>query len=157
MPISEGRALRINGRNGSGKTTILKILAGCYIVSGVKPLKSCVWVPSEPMLLAGMKVKDQLAFYQILGEGSTIWLTGYRDKSISQLSKGQKQLLHLAKLFYTSAQIWLLDEPFTALDKHHTQQFSDMMDNHLSQGGSVVYSSHEVNRQQDEVLCLDAG
>lgn len=156
IPILQGQALRISGKNGVGKTTVLKILAGYYIIPGIQPLRSCSWLPSEPMLLEGMAVKSQLRFYQTLGEGNPSWLQGCVDKQIHELSKGQKQLLHLTKLLYSSANIWLLDEPFTALDNDHTKQFSDIMDRHILSGGAVIYSSHENNRKQDQFICLDS-
>ena len=156
ISLAENQAVCLSGRNGCGKTTVLKILAGHLQLSCTQPLSNAVYIPAEPILLNGLSVKRQLEYYQTLNPKilSIDWLQDQLTKPVESLSKGQAQMLSLMQLCYGKRQIWLLDEPFNALDEYACNTFSQFMDNHIHAGGAILYSSHIKLREGDQCILL---
>lgn len=156
ISLAESQAVCLSGRNGCGKTTVLKILAGHLQLPCTQPLSNAVYIPAVPILLNGLSVKHQLEYYQTLNKKtvSLDWLQDQLSQPVESLSKGQAQMLSLMQLCYGKSQIWLLDEPFNALDQYACNAFSQIMDEYIHAGGTVLYSSHIQMRKSDRCISL---
>ena len=84
---------------------------------------------------------------------ASVSLAGYEDRPVGSLSAGQQRRVALARLLLSPAPLWLLDEPFTALDASGCDWLDAQIRSHVSGGGAVVYTSHQPSRfgslQQD--------
>jgi heme exporter protein A len=165
--VANGDTVRITGANGSGKTSLLRILCGLLTPTEgevrwngarIQVLKEeyarhLVYLGHAPAVkdeltgaenlraacaLAGLAVsagqlRDALAHFGVPG-----------DKAVRQLSQGQRRRAALARLVVSwAAPLWLLDEPFTALDAGAAQLTRALLGEHAQRGGSVVYSTHQ--------------
>jgi heme exporter protein A len=84
--------------------------------------------------------------FQALAE---VKLAGYEDTPCFQLSAGQLRRVALARLFFSSAKVWILDEPFTALDKTGVALLENKLAHQAAAGGLVIITSHqEINLPQ---------
>ncbi len=164
---SAGVPLIVRGDNGSGKTSLLRIIAGL-----LDPFEGGVrWDggPGDPSsqevdpcevhylghlngLKSGLTVRESLVFDAALqGLGSDkldVGLEAFNlkplaDTAVRFLSAGQKRRVALARLSVIPKQLWLLDEPSVGLDRDSTQRLWDVVAHHLSDGGFAVISSHE--------------
>ncbi|GAC1375202.1 MAG: cytochrome c biogenesis heme-transporting ATPase CcmA [Aquirhabdus sp.] len=174
--ISSGQILHIQGPNGIGKTTLIMMLAGLIPVSDFDKA-SILWGDLTPEdwsvlylghsvgLNLGLSVRENLRFIQALNSSSLVnWdaalnavgLSGYEDISVAQLSSGQKRRVGLARLWLTNDtdQLWLLDEPFTALDAVMTRRVSDRLIEYTRSGGRVILTSHQSLSIPVEILDL---
>ncbi len=165
--LQAGEILQVTGGNGSGKTTLLRLLAG-LIQPTVGELTWCGQPFSidriayqQALFYVGHKagVKTELSAYENLhlmtGLVKThpavslrkalaqVELENYADSYAYQLSAGQQRRLVLAKLLMVSAKLWILDEPFTALDTRGIQLFETFISQHLQAGGMVILTSHQ--------------
>jgi len=85
-------------------------------------------------------------------------LYAYGDNEVGSLSAGQKRRLALARLLATESLLWILDEPFTSLDKASMALFAALFEQHLQQGGLIVVTSHhEIDLPRQAVKRLDLG
>jgi heme exporter protein A len=166
--VGAGTLLRIAGANGSGKTSLLRILCGL-----LAPTQGEVRWKGEPIRrlreeysrelvhvghAAGLKDEltpaENLAVTCVLA-GVAASTTGVRDalarlgvaedKLVGRLSQGQRRRAALARLAL-SAQVpplWLLDEPFAALDAGAISTVLDLMRSHAARGGAVVFTTHQ--------------
>jgi len=163
--VNTGDILRITGTNGSGKTSLLKILAGLnapeegettfnnhsvksdeyqnevfYLghLSAISAELTCI---ENLKFLTGLnKSIDQHLLIESLDQ---VGLKGYEDEYCAKLSAGQKRRVILAGLFVSNAKIWLLDEPFTALDPHGVKIVEDRISKHCAQGGFCLFTTHQ--------------
>jgi heme exporter protein A len=164
--VNAGEVLQIEGQNGSGKTTLLRILCGLmeayegemfwegqpvidvqevffqallYVghLSGVK-----VALTAEENL-AWMRRLDPLLNRITIAEAlDKVGLYGYEDIPCYALSAGQQRRVGLARLYLSSAPLWILDEPFTALDKKGVAEKEALLAQHVQAGGCVVLTTH---------------
>ncbi len=72
-----------------------------------------------------------------------VGLQGYEDVPCHTLSAGQQRRVNLARLYLSSATIWLLDEPFTAIDKSGIRSIEKLINEHINEGGAVVIATHQ--------------
>ena len=164
LSVEPGQVLLLEGENGSGKTTLLRILCGYrqqdqgqllwngkaiteiadyfqYIsyVGHKNGIKDELTVEENLEMMASMmsvsapKIKDVL---------KQIGLFKYSDVITRQLSAGQKRKLALARLLMTSRPFWMLDEPFTSLDKSSVRYFESVIREHIQRNGMLILTSH---------------
>jgi heme exporter protein A len=162
--LGPGGLLRVRGANGSGKTTLLRALAGL-----TRPAEGSVRWRAEPigddyrkeMLFLGhaaavkdeMTVLENLAFAVQLSGSQTrdcksalerLGIARLADLPARYLSQGQRRRAALARLALSAdVPLWLLDEPFAALDAEGIAQLSALCAAHLAAGGMLVLTSHQ--------------
>ena len=166
--LGAGELLHLKGKNGSGKTTLLRALAGLLLpesgeiqwdgrpirslreeyarhllflghLNGIKGDLTAVENLRIAATLDGHRLDEQRA-WQILGD---IGLRGHEDLPTKHLSQGQKRRVALARLFANNARLWILDEPFTALDVAAVESLQEVIGRHVGQGGMVVVTTHQ--------------
>ncbi|WP_447956201.1 cytochrome c biogenesis heme-transporting ATPase CcmA [Vreelandella sp. EE7] len=182
VEINAGELLRVEGPNGSGKTTLLKILAGQLndyegtLYFNEKPLGQCrddflanlVYLGHAPGVKAGLTPLENLAWYQALDGGPVseaaceralgdIGLAGFEDVPVGQLSAGQGRRVALARLNLTPRALWILDEPFTAIDREGVKALEQTLWAHADKGGSVVITTHHALAEQTRVRRITLG
>lgn len=183
LRLTAGELLHIHGRNGSGKSTLLRTLCGlfqptqgevCWNGTAIDKLREEY---GKEVLYIGHKpgIKDDLTAVENLNIASTLdgeplgeeqaWqaleqmgLRGFEDLPSKHLSQGQKRRVALARLLVSKARLWVLDEPFSALDKSAVSALQAVINTHLHEGGMVVLTTHqEVELTQGEVKQLQLG
>ncbi len=163
--VSSGRALTIEGANGAGKSSLLRVLAGLLEpqrgrVSLVeKPdtfredeLESlCHYLGHDNAMKPALSVQDNLAFWRsFLGRPDLevdealdlVGLGGLESVPFGHLSTGQRRRVSIARLLTSYRPIWLLDEPTSGLDGVSRKQFGSLMQAHLDDGGLIVAATH---------------
>jgi len=163
--LQSGDVLQVQGANGSGKTTLLRILttalrptSGDILYSG-QLVSQCRFNYLSRILFLGhqtgvnlsLSVAQNLAWMS--GQNSAAdrfaealkvaALTDYARVACQKLSAGQQRRVALAQLLLSEADIWYLDEPYTALDKEGVEMVNKCMDLHRKRGGAVVLSTHQ--------------
>jgi heme exporter protein A len=166
--LQGGELLRLRGSNGSGKTSLLRILCGL-----VEPAEGEVlWkgedirsqrdeFNAEILYLGHLNgIKADLTGFENLRISNTlrgetpsddqiydaleqIGLGGREDLPTQVLSQGQKRRVALARLLLSDAALWVLDEPFVALDVDAVAQLAKLIEAHLQKGGMAVYTTHQ--------------
>ncbi|MGM0784896.1 MAG: cytochrome c biogenesis heme-transporting ATPase CcmA [Pseudomonadota bacterium] len=167
LDIQAGEIVRVEGPNGSGKTTLLKILSGQLadyegdLFWGERPMRqareaflsSLLYLGHAPGVKAALTPLENLAWYQALAgqprdESSrmaaleSIGLVGFEDVPAGQLSAGQQRRVALARLLLTPRPLWVLDEPFTAIDRDGVHALEQRLVDHARQGGCVLVTTH---------------
>jgi heme exporter protein A len=166
--LDGGELLRVAGENGSGKTTLLKILAGLLEpdAGGVRwrgqPIRrlreeyarNLVYLGHAPAVKGELTAAENLAVACTLG-GLSPAPQALRDAlaryglpgdgiPVRKLSQGQRRRAALARLLLSaSAPLWLLDEPFAALDAAAARLTEELIGRHVAGGGAVVYTTHQ--------------
>lgn len=170
--LEAGEILQIEGPNGSGKTTLLKILSGQFHdhegevlwrgqpVARVRDdfLGSLLYLGHQPGIKGTLTPLENLAWYQALAGHSraaavsptelawaalaAVGLAGFEDVPAQQLSAGQQRRIALARLHLTPRHLWVLDEPFTAIDTEGVNALEALLLAHAERGGSVVMTTH---------------
>jgi heme exporter protein A len=159
---SSGEALAVIGANGSGKTSLLRMIAGLLTVAegaiGLEGGETELTLPEQAHYLGhrdalkpALSVIENLAFWRdfLGGEVSdagqslaTVGLDHAVDLPAAYLSAGQRRRLSIARLLTVRRPIWLLDEPTNALDVAGQGLFASLMGDHLARGGLIVAATH---------------
>lgn len=165
LQVFAGDVIQIGGPNGIGKTTLLRAIAGIstdyygQILYAGEPVSVSAWDFASDRLylghLPGIKKSltpaENLEWY-IAQNGAAVTtnealaavgLYGYEDSPCYQLSAGQLRRVALARLHLSRARIWILDEPFTAIDKLGVSQLEALIAQHCINGGAVILTSHQ--------------
>lgn len=181
LTIESGQWWQIEGHNGIGKTSLLRILAGLAVAAegrvlwngapiqqqrenyyaelfylghqaGVKPELSAWENLRFFQKIHGLPLSDE-ALWNALGKVSLI---GREDLPCSHLSAGQQRRVALAKLWLTEARLWILDEPFTAIDKKGVAELIAHIEQHCACGGIAIFTSHQTAESDKvQILSLD--
>ena len=160
LKISSGEKINIFGKNGSGKTSLVKIIAGItYPSSGnisintdLSYYKDVFYIGHKYGLKNELSVYDNLNYIMSLNHVDKYVdleeeLNFYDIKTsvkgiVKYLSHGQKKIISLIALTLTDNKLWILDEPFTGLDQTIVDKFITKINTHIKKSGSVVITSH---------------
>ena len=151
LRLEAGQALQITGRNGIGKSSLLRIVAGLApAFAGTVASEGAIGLVDErPALDPALTLDGALAFWRrIDGDDeenrhlARLGLEGLLDVPVRYLSTGQKKRAALARLLGQRADIWLLDEPLNGLDTRGSDRLATAIAAHRAWGGAVVAASH---------------
>jgi heme exporter protein A len=167
--VNPRQVLLLEGNNGSGKTSLLRIVCG-FRAPDTGTVKWCgeaipqsqyysdmAYVGHMDGIKKELTVLENLKLSLALGQSGKltipqaldkVQLRGYEDTLIQALSAGQKRRLSLARLLITHNVLWILDEPFTSLDKQGIELIESLIAEHCTNGGMIVMTSHH-----DVTLC----
>ena len=160
--VEASQVLLLEGKNGSGKTSLLRILCGfrepdagelywCGQLLNNQYYAQMMYVGHQDGVKNELTVRENLLMSLALGFASQlsieqalekVYLQGFDDMLVQSLSAGQKRRLSLARLLITDNKLWILDEPFTSLDKQGIAVVEALMIEHVKQGGLIVLTSH---------------
>lgn len=164
--VEAGQCLHIQGCNGVGKTTVLKVLLGLlrphageilwHQKSMVDHLESyldqVVYIGHQNGLTRALTLQENIqldwhygpAIQNALAAGlQALALENYLMTTVATLSKGQQRKAALLRLWMTQARLWILDEPFASLDSQAQAHVEQRMQKHLDIGGGIVMTSHQ--------------
>jgi heme exporter protein A len=160
--LSAGEALLVTGRNGAGKSSLLRVIAGLVrLAAGQLTLEGgkedcpigeqAHYVGHLDALKLSLTVAENLRFWaEFLGPFSgdvrsaleAVDLASLSDLPAAYLSAGQRRRLSIARLVAVPRAIWLLDEPTSALDATARIRLAELMGRHLASGGMIVAATH---------------
>ena len=164
--VGAGECLLVTGSNGTGKTSLLRSLAGLMYLEGGQVLwvgksirddlhafhSELAYIGHEPPLKLDLTATENLRYWvgirrrlssrDIKGALDRVGGSHWSDRPVRTLSAGQKRRVALAGLILMAAPLWLLDEPTTNLDTQGQQLVSSLIVDHLSGGGVVVAAIH---------------
>ena len=170
--LEPGEIVQIEGRNGAGKTSVMRILAGLSSADagevrwqGVNTRRQrdvfhqqLLYLGHQPGVKSVLTAFENLAFYLSVNRPSgkaeadddaiyqaldNVGLLGYEDVTVAQMSAGQQRRVALARLWLSTAPLWILDEPLTAIDKQGVATLINLFEQHAEQGGMVLLTTHQ--------------
>lgn len=159
--VASGRALLVTGRNGVGKSSLLRMIAGLLRIAGGR-LSLSGGDPEQTIgeqahylghldaLKPALSVAENLSFWTSYLGGSgdqkealaSVGLEALAHLPASYLSAGQRRRLSIARLIAVKRPLWLLDEPTAALDTDAQAMLLTLLQSHLADGGMVVAATH---------------
>jgi heme exporter protein A len=162
--VESGEALLVQGDNGVGKTTLLRVLAGLLRAdAGEVEIRgenagtlaralTIAYLGHLPALKSDLSALENLEFLcglhgrrptqSLENAMAVVGLSGFEDALARQLSAGQKKRLSLARLWLSPAPLWLLDEPYANLDLDGIDLVNRMVQAHLRDGGAALVTTH---------------
>jgi len=166
--LTPGRVQQIEGPNGSGKTTLLRIMCGLILAD-----EGEVEFNGQSIRAARLEFQDQLAYlghlhgikeeltvienlrfmlnlfssqdsnHDMLELLETVGLTGFEYSQARTLSAGQRRRLGIARILLSDAAIWVMDEPYTAMDRKGIKMVETLISAHCQRGGIALLTSHQ--------------
>ncbi|MEH6550897.1 MAG: cytochrome c biogenesis heme-transporting ATPase CcmA [Pseudomonadales bacterium] len=176
-----GELLQVAGPNGSGKTSLLRILCGLGAYQqgqvnwfgdensgGLAPdFSRILFLGHQPGLKSALSPRENLSWYfdlrnsvslpEIDAALVSVGLAGFEDVPTHQLSAGQQRRIALARLRLSKAEVWVLDEPFTAIDLAGVAELEAQLAEFVQAGGAVLLTTHHKLSLIDNVQRLELG
>ncbi|WP_334019287.1 cytochrome c biogenesis heme-transporting ATPase CcmA [Alteromonas sp. S015] len=168
LVVKPSELLYLRGPNGAGKTSLLRILtglsspdSGAVLYNGIDISKdktgyyqNLLYLGHKSGTNGSLSALDNLSFwlaqhnvsvpvntlYDVLEK---VGLVGLEDVPVRYLSAGQQRRVALSRLWLKPAKVWILDEPFTALDVKGVHLLETSMKEHVSRGGLIITTSHQ--------------
>ena len=179
LSISKGKIIGLLGKNGTGKTTLIKLIndlltptSGEILINGEKPgihpKQIISYLPERTYLDKDMKVSQVLRFFEE-------FYTNFRkekaikllkdldlkiDAKINKMSKGMQEKLQIILVMSRDAELYILDEPLGGVDPATRDYILDTILSNFKEGASVMISTHlisDIERILDEVIFIDQG
>lgn len=165
--VQSGDTVQILGKNGAGKTSLLRVLCGLGVYDEGEIfwngenlredptafLQSSLYLGHQSGLKSQLTTFENLAIYQklrgefdedaILDALELVGLGAYDDEFVANLSAGQKRRTALARLYLERVKVWVLDEPLVALDVHAQAWLQELIVSHTDKGGMAILTSHQ--------------
>ena len=162
--VNAGEWIQVTGGNGAGKTTLLRLLTGlsrpdagevCWQAQPLHRVRdsyhqNLLWIGHQPGIKTRLTALENLRFFHQDGDSAKCLaalaqagLAGYEDIPVNQLSAGQQRRVALARLWLTRATLWIIDEPFTAIDVNGVERLTQRMAQHTEEGGIVILTTHQ--------------
>ena len=182
LKITPGRTLVLRGGNGAGKTTLLRVLS-----TRLRPSRGGGRVLGFDLVREASQIRERIAYLSVFGGAygalsarenlalaarlygkhapldeylGRVGLADARDKLVRTFSSGMKKRLGIARLLLADADLWLLDEPYTALDEAGRELIDTLLVTAKAEGKTVVMASHELERSAqfaDRIVSLEGG
>jgi len=174
VQVEASQLLQIEGINGAGKTSLLRILCGLsepregIVYWRDQDIRHCrsiyhrelLYIGHNPGIKPELTPLENLRFFGALtGYSCTeseletalekIGLHGYEQTKVAMLSAGQRRRVGLARLWLNNAPLWILDEPFTAIDRNGIANLEARLSSHVQTGGLAVITSHQALGLED--------
>jgi heme exporter protein A len=160
--LSAGEALVVTGRNGAGKSSLLRMIAGLVAIAAgtvalngsdadATPGEQAHYLGHLDAVKPSLSVSENLGFWTAYLGGlpgsvsdalEAVGLEPLAGLPAAYLSAGQRRRLSIARLVAAPRPLWLLDEPTSALDQPSQQKLADLMRGHLGGGGMIVAAAH---------------
>ena len=173
--LEAGSILRVAGKNGAGKTTLLRTIAGLCdiqegeVLVGDQPVSKArhhiLFIGHRSQVTGDLCVLDNLKFLAGYDDISlkhaldNVGMLGYCDSLVRELSQGQGRRCALARLWCSNAPIWILDEPYTALDVAMITTLDEKIGAHVAGGGICLFTTHQPTTLSEfrtlELGCVD--
>ena len=159
LNVNSSSVLNIYGHNGSGKTTLLKILAGITeptsgeIINNINQYSAFAYIGHKHGIKNNLTLNENLLygdsekFYdqnRIDKVIDTYNMSKYKNYLAKNLSHGQQKKISLMKANISSSPIWVIDEPYSALDKDSVSIVDQSICDHIKNEGAVIMSNHEL-------------
>jgi heme exporter protein A len=165
--VTGGDILQVQGPNGSGKTTLLRVLTGISTdyEGGLtwcgQPIsqnsfeyhRNLLYIGHLPAVKRSLTPEENLSWYCGMNNGlggdaisralAEVGLAGYEDVPSYRLSAGQLRRVALARLYLSPARVWILDEPFTAIDVQGVAKLRELFSQHARSGGILILTTHQ--------------
>jgi heme exporter protein A len=150
LDLASGAALQVKGANGTGKSSLIRILADLLapFAGSVARNGAMALLDERPALDPALPLAKALAFWQRLdgpeeNHAAQLGLLPLAEVPVRYLSTGQKKRAALARLAGQGAPIWLLDEPLNGLDTRGVALVEELVAQHCAQGGIALVASHQ--------------
>ena len=166
--VETNEMLLIKGRNGAGKTSLLRLICGLATpdageilwngepIENIRPAysRSLLYVGHDNGISLDLTVLENLEFHRALNDNPSndlipeilerLRIVRYLNVPCRFLSAGQKRRVALARLAISESKLWLLDEPFSSLDDQASETVVELVEQHLNSDGLCLMTSHQM-------------